>query len=283
MIDFLKKHPLITGLAGVLFTGLSARYLGPRMVGNLEAGVFRLALALSAAVFLYLISGEKAFEKSNNKTGYAILVLLPTLLFPFVAFVVLIIRGITAKSALAENWPLNILILAFGFLCAGLLEEVTSRGIINDSILYRFRNSKISTRNLFITIAVTDVLVFGAIHIIGSDLSTPLAIGLGILKTLGSGIGALPYLLMYWKTRNLWAIAIMHGLYDFLLKFGSELFRQADSKVSNTQDYAGVTGSDVPAIIILQLILIVIDIVICIWIWKKHMKDVDFENIRRTW
>ena len=75
-IEFLKKQPLITGLIGMLFVGLSVRYLGPRMVGNLEAGALRLSLALSAAAFLYFISREKAFEKCNNITGYVILVLM---------------------------------------------------------------------------------------------------------------------------------------------------------------------------------------------------------------
>ena len=59
-IGFLKKQPLITGMIGLLFVSLSVRYLGPRMVGELEAGAIRLALALSAAVFLYLISKEMA-------------------------------------------------------------------------------------------------------------------------------------------------------------------------------------------------------------------------------
>ena len=38
IVEFLKKQPLITGLIGMLFVSLSIRYLGPRMVGNLEAG-----------------------------------------------------------------------------------------------------------------------------------------------------------------------------------------------------------------------------------------------------
>ena len=88
---------------------------------------------------------------------------------------------------------------------------------------------------------------------------------------------------MYWKTRNLWAIAIAHGLMDYLIDFPSTLLQEVGSTASNTQDYVSMTGNLAVANLGMQLIVIVIDAVICIWIWKKHMKDVDFEEIRRTW
>jgi hypothetical protein len=86
IIDFLKTHPLVSGVIGVAFITLSVRFMGPRMNGNLEGGVFRLAFALSGMVFLYLISGEKTFEKCERTTGYVCKVLLPTLLFPLFTF-----------------------------------------------------------------------------------------------------------------------------------------------------------------------------------------------------
>ncbi len=44
-----------------------------------------------------------------------------------------------------------------------------------------------------------------------------------------------------------------------------------------------MTGNLAVANLGLQLVGMAIDIIICIWIWKKHMKDVDFEKVRRTW
>ena len=282
-IEFLKKQPLITGLIGMLFVGLSVRYLGPRMIGNLEAGALRLALALSAAVFLYLISREKAFEKCNNRTGYVLFVLLPTLLFPIIGFVAKFIGNIKDAVPLADGWLSAILTITFYDLCVGLLEEISARGLINDAMLYQFRDSKMSTKKLFITIAIADVLIFGAIHLIGSDFSTMSAVGFGILKTFSSGISGLAYLFLYWKTRNLWAVALAHGLFDYLIEFPSVLFKEAGAVASTTQDYVSMTGDLAMANLGTQLILIAFDIAILIWIWKFHMKDVDFEEIRRTW
>ena len=282
-IDFLKKQPLLTGILGVTFIGGCIRVLGPRMVGDFEAGAIRLAFALSGAVFLYLISREKAFEKSNNKTFYVMLVLLPTLFFPLLISISQLAHNIINKTPLADNWFISILIITFEYLCVGLVEEITSRGLINDSILYQFRNSKISTKKLFIIIAIADVIVFGAIHLIGSNFSSPTAAILGIIKTLSSGIGGLAYLFLYWKTRNLWAVSIIHGLFDYILDIPVAMFRKVGEVASTTQDYVGMQGSDVTSAIVVQLIVILIDVIICVWIWKKHMKDVDFEEIRQTW
>ena len=140
-----------------------------------------------------------------------------------------------------------------------------------------------STKNLFIMIVVVDIVVFGAIHLIGSDFSTMSAVGFGILKTLSSGIGGIAYLFLYWKTRNLWGLAIAHGLYDYLIEFPNVIFVKAGEAASNTQDYVSMTGQLAVANLFMQLILMAVDIVICIWIWKWHMKDVDFEEIRKTW
>ena len=282
-IEFLKKQPLLTGILGVTFIGGCIRVLGPRMVGDFEAGAIRLAFALSGAVFLYLISREKAFEKSDNKTFYVMLVLIPTLFFPLFISITQLANNIINKTPLADNWFISILIITFEYFCVGLVEEITSRGLINDSILYQFRNSKISTKKLFIIIAIADVIVFGAIHLIGSNFSSSTAAILGIIKTLSSGIGGLAYLFLYWKTRNLWAVSIMHGLFDYILDIPVVLFRQVGEVASTTQDYVGMQGSDVTSAIIVQSVVILIDIIICVWIWKKHMKDVDFEEIRQTW
>jgi len=282
-LEFLKKQPLITGLIGVFFVGLCVRYLGPRMVGHLEAGAIRLALALTGAVFLYLISREKAFENCDNRTGYVLLVLLPTLIFSIIGFISGFVVGIRDGLPIAKGWLPGILIITFEYICVGLLEEITARGLINDAVLYQFRDSKMSTKNLFIMIAVVDVIVFGAVHLIGSDFSTMSAVGFGVLKTFSSGIGGIAYLFMYWKTRNLWAVAIAHGLYDYLIEFSNVIFVKAGEVASNTQDYVSMTGQLAAANLVMQLILMAVDIAICIWIWKWHMKDVDFEEIRKTW
>ena len=277
IIDFLKKQPLLTAAIGVAFVIISIRFLGPRMTSDLEAGVFRLAFAFSGMCFLFLISGSKAFDRSGGTTGYVCKILWPTLIIAVVGFVGAMIGEIKDGSPLRSDCVLGILIIAFEYLAVGLVEEVTARGLINDGLLYQFRDKK----NIFLIIAIVDVIVFGAAHIIGSKLDTPMAIVQALLKTLSAGIGALAYLFMYWKTRNLWGIAIMHGALDFIASIPEVLFRQGEK--NTTASYVSADAEIALAGMIILGVDLLINIVIVIWIWKKHMKDVDFEEIRRTW
>ncbi len=275
MIEFLKKQPLLTGIIGVAFVALSIRFLGPRMVGDLEGGAFRLAFAMAAAVFLYLISGEKTFEKCGETTGYVLITLLPLMIYPIIGGVLGIISSVREGTPVATNWPVKLVIIAFSNLAVGLVEEFTARGLINDSLLYQFRKVK----HIFLIIAITDIVVFGAIHLIGTDISDPMGVLQAILKTLSSGIGGLCWLFMYWKTRNLWALAISHGLFDFVTSL-PEIFFKIEKSSENTYVQQGTMGLALMAVLGIDL---VINLVVAIWLWKKHMKDVDFEEIRRTW
>ena len=277
IIEFLKKRPLLTAAIGVAFIILSIRFLGPRMNNDLEAGVFRLAFALTGMCFLYLISGSKTFDRSGGTTGYVCMVLLPTLILPVFGLVGSLIGEIKDGTPLRSDFLLGILIIAFEYMAVGLVEEVAARCLINDGLLYRFRDKK----NIFAIIAIVDIVVFGAAHIIGAKLDTPMALIQALLKTLSSGVGALAWLFMYWKTRNLWGIAIMHGALDFITSIPEVLFRM-EAK-STTNSYVSADADVASAGMIIMGVDLLINIAIVIWIWKKHMKDVDFETMRETW
>jgi membrane protease YdiL (CAAX protease family) len=278
IIDFLKTHPLVSGVIGVAFITLSVRFMGPRMNGNLEGGVFRLAFALSGMVFLYLISGEKTFEKCERTTGYVCKVLLPTLLFPLFTFFPSILTNVQGGVPLRSDWLLQLLFVAFLCLCVGLMEEVMARGLINDSLVYQFRN----TKKIFLIVAVVDIVVFGVIHMIGSKIDTPAAFIMAVMKALSSGAGGLCYLFLYWKTRNLWGVAIMHGVYDFIATSPQVLFQTAET-TTITANYVSSDAETASIRIIGLGVDLLINAAIALWIWKKHMKDVDFETMRETW
>ena len=279
IMDFLKKQPLITGIIAVIFITLSVRFLGPRMANNFESGVFRFAYTFAGMVFLFLISGEKAFEKSCRTTGYIIKVTLPFLIFPALGTAIAVVKGIIDKDPVSPNWPIRLLARAFLFLSVGLMEEVMARGIINDALIYQFRDKK----KLFLMIAVLDVIIFGAVHIIGSQINTPMAVVMAVMKTLSTGIWGLAFLMLYWKTRNIWGIAISHGLFDFIASIGDTVFNTAKGAENTTQDYVSLKGELGNTTFAVYVISLIINIIIVTWMWKKHMKDVDFEEIRKSW
>ena len=71
VMAFLKKTPLVTGILAMLI-GLGGISL-VKVEGMTAMGFHRIVLAFAMAAFVYLISGEKAFEKSSFKTmGYTV-------------------------------------------------------------------------------------------------------------------------------------------------------------------------------------------------------------------
>ena len=163
-------------------------------------------------LLIYLISREKSFENCHTTTGYVvkwgILTVIPELIL-LLGSVFLVIKG---ESVVAAVWQLRALFAVVAVVFVGLFEELTFRAMINDALLYSFRNNK----HIFIWIAIISSLVFGSVHVISASIFTDSqALLLAVLKALSAGLGGFCWLILYWKTRNIWGIALIHGLCDF--------------------------------------------------------------------
>lgn len=283
IIDFLKANPLITGVIGIIMGFFVLRGLGAGSgnTGLLSMGLLRFAVAMIEIVFLVLISGGKTFDKCCSTTGYIFRRVIPVFVFVFLFVGVGTVIDITSGQPLVSNWPVQILLSAFLCLFVGLYEETAYRAIINDALLEQFRDKK----GVFKLIAVVSFLVFGAAHIIGADITTPMSIAMAVMKTVSAGVFGLILLFMYWKTRNLWGIALAHGLYDFVsivqeaIFYGDEAFASSGA----ASDYVVSDQSMAPMALAVYFIMTAYEIAVAIWIWKKHMKDVDFEELRENW
>lgn len=118
-----------------------------------------------------------------------------------------------SRGSLAPDWPVKMLLGIIMCLFVGLFEESVFRVVINDAILYKFRNSKY----VFVWIAIISSFVFGAVHVITPKVfASPAALGVAVLKTVSAGLLGFCFLILYWKTRNIWGIALFHAIYDGL-------------------------------------------------------------------
>ena len=161
------------------------------------------------------------------------------------------------------------------FMAVGLFEELAFRAVINDAIIYKFREWKY----VFVLSAVVSSIAFGAAHVVGFEATSYLAWLQAIGKTLSAGVFGLALLILYWKTRNIWACGVVHGLYDFLASVSMGVF---ESPAMNHNTYVAPDESAIQAII-LYSVLTVIEGVITFIIWKKIGKQIDFDDIRRNW
>ncbi len=272
-LSFLRKQPLITTIIAMGFAVGGIKLIDAE--GNFGMGILRLILTAAMCFFLYLISGEKTFKCCEKTTGYIFKHLKGLLIYAGVTLVITVPALIYSHNKLLDGWYIQIFLFAFLTLTVGLFEEFAFRAVLNDGLLYQFRNNK----NIFVIIAVFGSLFFGFVHVVGEDISTPLFLAQAVLKTISTGLWGLCLLFLYWKTRNIWGLALLHGLYDYLLAVKDEVFA-SNQNTGSTYIKTGSLGYVAIGMFGVQTI---INIIILILLWKRVVKTIDFDEMRKNW
>ena len=271
-IDFLKTHPLITGIIAITIGVMATRVFKSDDISKIL--LLRILLTMAMSMFVYLISGEKTFEKCHTTTGYVVKWGLLTLIFSALLFIFLIVSVVTGHSPLVDGWYYKALMAVLLAVFVGLFEELTFRATFNDALLYTFRNSK----HIFVWIAVISSFVFGVVHVISPTMFSQEAIAGTILKTVSTALAGFCFMILYWKTRNIWGVAIVHGM-DDLTSFLQAALTEEKAKLGGADTYADVGTAG----IVSYVIIIILSLIAAIIIWKKVGKTIDFEEIRQTW
>lgn len=273
-IEFLKKFPIITAALCIVYVVVCFKTVYTET--NFQFFIVRTMLCGAVCFFLYQISGDKTLTSSYVSTGYVIKNSIGFLLMSLIMGTVLMISNIEEQTPLMDNPILEFVIVFLMFISVGLFEELAFRAVINDAIIYKFREKKY----VFALSAIVSSLVFGAAHIIGEfDATSAIAWGQAIAKTLESGVFGLALLILYWKTRNIWACGVVHGLFDFFAGYTEGLF----VPVKNSGSSYINTGEDGVRILITYFAIAAINVVLTFIVWKKVGKTIDFEKIRREW
>ena len=255
-INFLKKQPFLCAVLAVILAMAGIKLLdGTGLFGE---AVLRIILAMAMGFFLYLISGEKTLDCCGDSTGYAIKVLAPCLILPAVIGLTGFL-GFFTDTPIRSNWPIQLLAGALEMLSVGLFEEVLFRAVINDGIMYQFRNFK----GVWILCALVSSLVFGWVHVISADVSQPLLMAQALLKIITCAQFGLCMLFLYWKTRG-WA----------------EYILDVQRETNNSYVAAGESGVFVMVFYLIEAAVLLIAM---IQIYRKVVKTIDFEELRKTW
>ena len=111
------------------------------------------------------------------------------------------------------NSGLALINLFVGCLLIGICEEFLCRGWLLNEFLERYGNSK---KGIWYSIVISG-LIFGLMHI-GNIFSA----GQDVPSTITQVISAtgIVFGLIYYKTKNIWSVVILHGLWDFSLFLG---------------------------------------------------------------
>ena len=273
-IEFMKKSPLITAALCIVYVVVCFKTVHTDT--NFQFFIVRTMLCGAVCFFLYQISGDKTLASCYVSTGYVILNSMGFLVMSLIMGSVLLLSNIEEQVPLNDNPVLGLIIVFLMFISVGLFEELAFRAVINDAIIYKFREKKY----VFVLSAVVSSLVFGAAHIVGEfDATSAIAWGQAVAKTLESGVFGLALLILYWKTRNIWACGVAHGLFDFFAGYTEGLFVPMKTSGSSYIN----TGEDGLKILITYFAIAAINVVLTFLVCKKVGKTIDFEKIRREW
>lgn len=128
-------------------------------------------------------------------------------------FTGLTVLSLFDKGSVPPDWGNILLVNAFMFMMVGLFEEVLFRGLILHAFLHKLGGSK----NGVLASVVLSSLLFGVVHIIFSlfeDEWTPSMLAMAALKTITAAQFGMLMASLYILYRNLWALALVHGLND---------------------------------------------------------------------
>lgn len=270
-LNFLRKQPLLTGVFAVALVLLGNSIPHPT---HWNTCILRLLMCGVMLFLLYLISGEKSIFYDNHQIGYTFKRLMGYVIFALVMGVMFVVVGM--KNGIEDGLPLRLVTMLPMFVVACLFEELCFRAVLNDAIVYQLRNS----RRVFVISAVVSSLVFGVVHVMGGPLTSAVEWAQFILKTLACAIPGFAFLLLYWKTRDIWAVALVHASYDILTQLSSIILGGGGSLGVGSYVVGGQMGVYAIGIYAFQ---IVITGVITLRVWKKVGKTIDFEAMRKSW
>ena len=246
------------------------RFMDDSNIGLLLEFVIITVVTLA---FLYLISGKKTFTYWNNETGYTVKMLLPTLIFSAIFGFFGLLTCIFEKPPLSKNWVLNLIISAVTMFLVGVYEEGCFRACACDALLPVLKK----TKHPFFWTALISGLVFGYVHVVSVDFTDLQQTLQFILKIVNLLISGATFMILYWKTRNLLGLAIIHGLNDFIPDFLNQIFMFKDN-----DDSGSYTSGEVSTTVV-YVIQLVVELLCFLYVYRKVAKKIDYKKTLEEW
>ena len=151
--------------------------------------------------------------------------------------------------------------LALGCFFIGVCEEFLCRGWLLNEFLEQFGKTK---KGVWYSIIISGLL-FGLMHV-GNILGGQDVIAT-IIQTVGAAATGIVFGVIYYKTKNIWSVIFLHGLWDFATFM---------SKLAPIESMAETTTSINIIGMVLTLLMAVAELLVII----PHLKDVDAEPKR---
>lgn len=234
----INRYPLLTASCALIiaFVMLLVIPLGSTPFEKLAQ---EIPLALFTVLLLLAIRGPALIRFKTDGLAFTFKKSIPYLALGIVAVVVILIGLFSPDMVVQPGWGISLFWAAIFYVLLGIFEEGLFRGVILHALLARMGK----TRKGLIGAVALGAFVFGFVHVVlswfyvGVDLSA-MGILQALSKTVNAGMVGFFFGAMYLKTRNIWGVALVHGLYDFLLMAGSIIFFGTNSVLYVSSDPA---------------------------------------------
>lgn len=175
--------------------------------------IIELFYAILVLIVMLLFKNAYVFTNKKEKLYKALFMASPVLLFS----IIILVTNITSVSMSAPEVLTTSNIVSLALLCGliGITEEFLCRGWLQNEFLERYGDTK---KNVIISIIFSS-FIFGFMHItnIFSTSQNFFETLLQILNAMSLGFF---FGILYYKTKNIWSVIILHAFYDFAIMFG---------------------------------------------------------------
>lgn len=209
-----KKKNIFVYFIGMFFLFL-ALFLTEQTIGSIASSsilngkfgseaLFEMFWALTVLIVLLLWKNSYVFTQKQDSFFKALKYGIPFICMSLV----FLLFGIGHIIDAPTNAVLN---LAIYCASVGIVEEFFCRGWLLNEFFEKFSDNK---KHIFISIILSS-LVFGLIHFVnilaGQDFITTFT------QVCNATCIGIIYSLIYYKTKNIWAVVFLHGFWDFAL------------------------------------------------------------------
>lgn len=213
-----EKWPGVLAYIELIFNNLYRyTYYGKQALGEL----FWILLLIPV---LLIFKNKYIFTQKKEGFFKSLLKAWPLLIF----IVILLIQSIKSVST-AIN-PMEVFALVLLTFAVGVFEELACRGWLLNEFVERFGDTR---KNVIFSILMSS-FAFGIIHIINFFGGQPLVMTLAQIigaMSMGIALGAI-----YYRTKNIWTVAFIHGFWDFAVFFAQ--INDGTACITNTVENA---------------------------------------------
>lgn len=197
----------------------------------------------------------------------------PTLIFSVLFALMGLIVLFTEHPPVTAGWPADTAVFTVNMFLAGVYEEGCFRACACDALLPALKK----TRHPFFRTALISGLLFGYVHVVSADFSDLQQTLQFFLMMTNLALSGAAFMILYWKARNLFGLAIVYGLNDFLPDVLNHIFQY-----QNVDTSAGYTGGDAGTTVI-YLFQLVFKAAVLIHIFRKHGRTIDYAKTLEEW